>query len=318
VSRVSSVMKYQSRTGADPFKKVSGLIHAMIMRLSAEANSESTEKDYCDDQMAKTKAKKGDLEDTLDKQTSKIDKAAARSAALKEQMSTLQSELAELSKSQAQMDKMRQQEKGDYTVAKEELEEGLGGVRKAIEVIRDYYGGGGAALLQDDDDDDSSLSSFMQQPKPPQKHTKASGAAGSLMGFLEVIESDFATNLAKDEAQESDAISEYDKTSQENKEAKATKEQDLKYKIREAAGLDKKISEQTSDKENVLEEKKAVLNYDEKIRARCVAEPESYEARKARREAEIDGLKGALESLSDQGAFVQERKRGRQERFMGM
>lgn len=46
------------RTGGNPFKKVSGLLHAMIVKLSQEAESESTEKAYCDEQMAKTKAKK--------------------------------------------------------------------------------------------------------------------------------------------------------------------------------------------------------------------------------------------------------------------
>merc|ERR550537_1325892 len=86
---------------------------------------------------------------------------------------------------------------------------------------------------------DSQLSAFMQQPAPPAGHSKASGAGGSIIGILEVCESDFANNLAKEETQEADAIAEYEKTTQENKVAKTMKEQDVKYWTAEAASLDK-------------------------------------------------------------------------------
>merc|ERR1719498_1635873 len=78
-SRLSVVVKYGSRGGADVFGKVKGLISDMIAKLEAEAQSEATEKAYCDEQTAKTEAKKSELEDDIAKLTSKIDKAAARS-----------------------------------------------------------------------------------------------------------------------------------------------------------------------------------------------------------------------------------------------
>merc|ERR1712217_196952 len=42
---------------------------------------------------------------------------------------------------------------------------------------------------------------------------------------------------------------------------------------------------------------------------RCIAKPETYEQRKARREAEINGLKQALSILDDETAFVQRGKK---------
>merc|ERR1712226_1189655 len=145
----------------------------------------------------------------------------------------------------------------------------------------------------------------MQQPAPPAKHSKAAGAGGSIIDILQVCESDFATNLAKEESEEADAAESYEKTTQENKITKATKDQDVKYKTQEAVALDKQISELTSDKETSSTELAAVMEYYGKIKERCIAKPETYEERKARREAEIAGLKEALSILENETAFVQ-------------
>merc|ERR1719359_1357767 len=110
------------------------------------------------------------------------------------------------------MDKIRAEENADFTVAKAELSQGLEGVRKALSVLRDYYGSS-SALIQDD----AKFSNFMQQPAAPQQHGKASGAGGSIINILEVCESDFATNLAKEESEEADSAENYEKTTQENK-----------------------------------------------------------------------------------------------------
>merc|ERR1719155_297301 len=173
-SRLAVVIRYGTKDGADPFKKIKGLIGDMIMKLEKEAEAEATEKAYCDEQMAKTEAKKADLEEAIAKLTNKIDKDAARSASLKEEVVELEAELRALAKTQAEMDSIRSEENGNFKVAKAELTQGLTGVRKALGVLRDYYGGA-AAMIQED------LGSFMQQPAAPQQHEKASGAGGSII-----------------------------------------------------------------------------------------------------------------------------------------
>ena len=70
----------------------------MIAKLEAEAESEATEKAYCDEQMAKTEAKKSELDDGIAKMTAKIDQAVAKSSDLKQQISTLEAELGTLAK----------------------------------------------------------------------------------------------------------------------------------------------------------------------------------------------------------------------------
>merc|ERR1719229_1405786 len=144
-----------------------------------------------------------------------------------------------------------------------------------------------------------------QQPAVPELHAAATGAGTSVIGILEVVESDFATSLAKEETAEADAEAEYEKMTQENSVTKTLKMQDVKYKTLEFTGLDKKIADLTSDKETESAELSAVLDYYGKIKERCIAVPETYEERKARREAEITVL-------------TQRRKRGLRGRFLGL
>merc|ERR1719375_1712346 len=109
------------------------------------------------------------------------------------------------------MDSIRAEEKAAFDKAKAELEAGIGGVQKALGVLRDYYEG--AAFVQSG----SNFDAFMQQPAAPKKHSKSGGAGGSIIDILEVCESDFAKNLADEETQEADSVDSYEKTTQENK-----------------------------------------------------------------------------------------------------
>jgi len=295
-SRVQTIMKYGN--GNDVFAKIKGLVSDMIVKLEKEAEEDATEKAYCDEEMKKTEAKKSELEDDLEKVTSKLDQAAANSAKLKEEVKTAQKQLADLAREQAEMDKIRGEEHANYVEATTDLKAGLAGVQKALGVLRDYYANDDAEFVQ------------MQQPAVPEKHGKSGGAGGSIISILEVCESDFSDNLAKEETAEADSQELYDKTTQENKVTKTTLDQDVKYKTQEFKGLDAAIVEHTADKDTLNTEYSAVMDYYNELKDRCIAKPESYEDRKARREAEINGLKQALQVLEDETAFVQRKRRG--------
>merc|ERR1719281_494013 len=166
-----------------------------------------------------------------------------------------------------------------------EMEQGLEGIKLALKVLREYYA------------------------KEDKGHQAAEGAGGGIIGMLEVIESDFTKGLAEIISIEETAAALYDKTTKENEIAKVTKEQDVKYKTKEAKGLDTAVAEATSDREGLQTELDAVLDYWEKITEQCVAKVEPYEERKKRREAEIAGLKEALSILEGEAAFIQKKSR---------
>merc|ERR1719390_283529 len=202
-SRLNAVVRYGATSGDDPFAKIKGLITDMIAKLMKEAEAEASEKGYCDEEMAKTKAKKEELEDDIQKLTVKIDSDTASTERLKEEVKGLQKALADLADEQAEMDKVREETHAAFVTAKADLEQGIQGVQGALEVLRNYY--------------QSEEGAFVQQPAVPEKHEKSSGAGGSIINILEVAESDFTKNLAAEEEEEARAQEEYEKTTQENK-----------------------------------------------------------------------------------------------------
>lgn len=220
------------------------------------------------------------------------------------EVTELQSWLSALAKSQAEMDQARGEEKAAYSEAKTDLETGLTGVRKALTMLRDYYGS--AAMVQTDSDSGD----WMHQPAPPASHVKSADAGGNIIDLLEVMESDFANNLAKVEKTESDAVAEYETTSEDNKMSKMTKEQDVHYKTAAMKNLNKIVSEVSNDRSTETARLAAVNDYLAKLKERCVGKPEAFEERKKRREAEITGLKEALDVLQSEAALLQHHKRG--------
>merc|ERR1712085_169871 len=76
----------------NPFGKVKGLISEMISKL--EASADATEKAYCDKELKETNEKNADKTSEIEKQTTRINQAAAKSATLKGEVATLEAELA--------------------------------------------------------------------------------------------------------------------------------------------------------------------------------------------------------------------------------
>merc|ERR1740120_614991 len=67
------------------FDKVKGLISNMIARLEEEAGADATKKAYCDKELAESNEKKSDKTAEIDKISTRIDRATAVSAQLKEE-----------------------------------------------------------------------------------------------------------------------------------------------------------------------------------------------------------------------------------------
>jgi hypothetical protein len=282
-SRVASAVRFGNGNQADIFAKVKGLISDMIAKLESDAEADATEKAFCDKELAETNLKKDDKSAEIEKLTSKIESQSSRSSILKEEVATLQAELAALTKSQAEMDKIRAEEKAVFDKSSADTEKALEGIKTALKVLNEYYS------------------------KSDKAHDAADGASSGIIGLLEVCESDFSKSLTEMTAAEESAVATYEQETKENEILKVTKDQDVKYKTKEANGLDKSVAELSSDKAGVETELAAVLEYLKQLEGRCIAKAETYAERSERRKAEIAGLKEALSILENETALIQKR-----------
>merc|ERR1712183_509026 len=101
------------------------------------------------------------------------------------------------------------------------------------------------------------------------------------------------------------AANTYAQETKDNQIEKTGKEQDVKYKSKESTDLDKAVSEASADRTEVQVELDAVNEYLKKVHKVCDEKVEPYQVRKERREAEIEGLKQALEILENEAALLQ-------------
>merc|ERR1719316_697610 len=236
---------------------------------------------YCDKEMSEATAKKEDLIAQSDKLSTKIAQNKAASTKLKEAVATLQEELASMAKAKAEADKLRAEENSAYEKNSAEMKMGIEGVKKALSVLKEYYA------------------------KADKSHGAAEGAGSGIIGLLEVCESDFTKGLTEMTAEEETAAADYKAYAKEDEIATVKKQQDVKYKNKEAAGLDKAVAETSTDLSAVTDELTAVLKGLDKLEDMCVAKAEPYAERKARRESEIAGLKNALEILEGEAVLLQ-------------
>jgi len=281
-AHMASAVRFSAANGEDPFSKVKGLLSDMISKLESDATGDAEHKKYCDEETGDASEKQSEKTALVQKLTTKIAQMTAESARLKDSVATLQKELSDLAATQLQMSEMRKAENGLYTSQKKELTEGIAGVEAAIKALKEYY-------AQDKD------------------HEANDGAAGGIVGMLQVCMSDFTKTLAETTASEDSAASEYESGTQANKIEKTSKDKDVLYQTKEAADLDKAVTEAAADRASTQSELDAVLEYLAKLGDMCVAKPDTYAERSARREAELQGLKEALTILEGQASMMQRR-----------
>merc|ERR1719199_1082096 len=250
-------IKSEARAGG-PFDKVKGLIEDMITRLEKDAAEEADAKAFCDKETSESKAKQAEL---------------------KEQIKALQEQMAEMDAAQAEATSLRNKENEAYLKASDEYKTSAEAVANAIAVLTDYYSSG----------------SFVQTKEAPELGGAKTDIASTIMGMLEVAESDFTTLLAESEASEKEAQSNYDKLTEQNTVTKTANTQEGKGKEASVKSEETALLNYKEDFATTGKELDAVLAYLDKLKPQCETKVMSYAERVAKREAEIEGLKEALE-----------------------
>merc|ERR1719498_1964869 len=293
------LMQLASVASSDPFVKIRGLIEDMIAKLLKEAQEEATQKAFCDAEMGKSKKSQAEKTATIDKLQTRIDGAEATIAQLTEDVKTLEAEIADIDSAQAEATKIRTTESADNNAAISDFRQSADAVVAAMGVLKEFYGG--AALIQ----------TKSKKAGRPEFGGAKSDTGSGIISVLEVAESDFTRLLAETETEEDANADAYAKQTEENKISKVTKETDAKAKQSEIKSLTVQLGHSKEDFASTSTELDAVNEYIDKLRPQCEEKAMSYEEKKAAREAEIAGLKEALEILSG-AALIQG-----QSKFMG-
>jgi len=228
----------------------------------------------------------------MDEFQSRSDKASSMVATREEKVKVLQSEVADIDAAQRESAKVRQQEKANFLKTNKEYTESATAVSQAIQVLKDYYEG--ASFVQT-----KKVSKSLQS-----KAVQNGDAAGSIISILEMAEGDFTKLVAEGQTQENQAVEAFRKLAEEDEFAKTIKMKEVGGLQSEIKSLEVQLNHYNEDHATAASEFDAVMDYMAKLRPECESKTMSYEERKARRDAEIEGLKEALAILEGEGIMV--------------
>jgi hypothetical protein len=289
-----------THAAADPFGKVKKMIKDLIVKLMEEANAEADHKGFCDTEMATNKQTRDIKSSEVEELSGTIDKNTAQSGELTVQLKELADAISELRKEQSTATEIRGEEKTTNTKTIEEAKVAQVAVEKATQVLKDFYAKASeASLLQDGGEMSMSLKQEMKQAtKAPYKGMGAE--SGGIIGFLEVVLSDFARLEAETSSAEDSAQEAYSKFMDESNEDIAVKDAEVEHKTSSKETLDTETAALKKELDLTQEELDAAMDYYEKLKPDCVDQGLSYEDRVKAREAEIQSLQEALEILGQQ------------------
>jgi antitoxin component HigA of HigAB toxin-antitoxin module len=288
-SRVLSALAV--RVEADPFSKVKKMIKDLIVKLMEEANEEAEHKGWCDTELSTNEQTRKEKTQAVETLHAEIDQLEASIAKLTEDITSLTKAVAELDAAMAKATSLRQAEKKTNTETIADSQEAQTAVAQALTVLKEFYAKAAeaTALLQ-------------QQPEAPEvfdkPYTGMGGAAGGVVGMLEVIESDFARLEADTKASEASAQKEYDEFMTDSQVDKTKKSTDIEHKTAKKQDEEQALTTKRSDLEGTQKELDAALAYFDKLKPSCVDAGVSFEDRVARRKEEIESLQEALKILN--------------------
>merc|ERR1719420_572794 len=315
-SKVLSTLLIKMKDTPSPFAKVKQMISDLITRLEEEAAAEADQKAWCDENMETTTAERNAAQLEIEKLNALFTEKHALKDSLAEDITTLSGEISDLTKGLNEETTLRQTEKDENDKTLAEAQAGLAAVEGAIEVLNAFYNPG--AFIQGGQKPSNTAEGyerFVAEGAGSDGKTvddmapDAGGVDGdyegnqdaskSIIGLLEVIESDFQNAQSTTQADEDAAVTAYN-TFKSETETDISDKNTLKGEKEDAkttAELD--IVQAEADLKSEKELPQNALDELEKLKPVCVDTGMSWEERTKRREEEIEALKTALKILQN-------------------
>jgi len=301
-SRALSALAGRVTVSEDHFVKVRGLIKDLIQKLKDDAKAEASQKGFCDNGMAKAISKRDKASADIETATAKITTNTADKNAAEDTIALMEKEIAELKKGLNEATELRNDEKAENTKTEAMSEEGVQAVKDALSILSQFYSN---AFVQTKkytppkaDRDGNTVGDLAPEFTSDSYHGSQSESKG-IIGILEVILSDFQRNKRATEKAEQDSQDAFDQFEKETKDDVDEKDRkkdkaDQNRKDAEAAILEQEQA--LSDAKQLHE---SAMDELADLEEMCVKGEETWEERKAKREAEIEALKNALDILEN-------------------
>jgi len=281
----------------DPMANVKNLLTDLIAKLEKEAAEAANLHAFCGEEKAKTTKALARKNGELDKLNARLDKASTTKSGLEQDIADRAGEIAAIDKTNADATALRTEENALFQKTESDFTEAGNAVDDAIDALKEYYGNAALVQIQAKSKDDA----------PPALGGSKSDSAGGIVSILETMGEEFRKTVKEAQATEREALKAFETLTQENKVAKSAKEAAIKGAESEIKSLTVALSDYGGDKKMVQKELDAVNEYVEKLKPQCEGRVVPYAERKAKREAEINGLKEGLSILaaeSPAGAFA--------------
>merc|ERR1719240_1626219 len=189
----------------------------MIAKLEADADAEASQKEWCDEAMTKAMSMRDENIGEMEGDTATVVKSESTIAKLKEEIAQLTNEIAELNKGLSEATTLRGNERAENEKTLADANQGLAGVKKAIEILKGFYDN---ALVQTGakyvppgaDASGKTVGDMAPDAGFSEESSGNQDAASGIMGMLSVIESDFdrsITTVTDEEAEAEDAFTTY-------------------------------------------------------------------------------------------------------------
>jgi len=286
-----------TRSAADPFTKVKGLIQKLIERLLAESAAEATKKGFCDTELGKARHDRDARREETQDLSADLERLEAKEDALTEEIKLLTSQMKDENIALKTTTQERKEEKADNLKTLSTAKDGLEAVNEALLTLKVFY-------------KQAAKASFIQA-SPVDEDTSGAGFSGTYTGnqsgskavldLLETIASDFDRTIRTTESSEQTAAREFVEFVQHAKASigsKTTKkeldEQDLKTT---KSSLKTKMEDLQSN-QNLLDD---ALKELEELKPTCIDTGMSYSERVEKREEEVKALNRALCILDPKG-----------------
>lgn len=283
--RSSARIREGSRHGfrADPFAKVKNMIKGMLNKLNAKQAQEAKHHAWCELEMKKTATDQTRKARDVQKMKDRLDALVAELEQTKTDITTIGGDLKDLTETMEEAAVIRKMEHAKAVKAMKEYNGAVKLVKRASDVLKAYY-------EQKDGEERGDKKKAAKD---------RDGLATGVIGILEISIDDFRKLYSETKESEEVAATDYEKQQEEGGVRNAVFQKNLEWKSRTKVKLEFDQSTMNNDLKSINKELEALNTYMDKLKASCIAKPDTYAERKAKQQEELKSLREALGILKE-------------------